>query len=78
VVEAFLGRLAAAPILSSLTLSGLPNSDGVCPEIAIDTGVLGVVRTDAHCDLMEMVKPLLEAAALMLWAIVAFRIVASA
>lgn len=68
--EAFLQRVGNAPIPTAISHLRAP-SGGQCPRYEVDTDFLGVVKYEAHCELIEDKRSLIRLIAKTLWALLA-------
>ncbi|CAA0100622.1 Uncharacterised protein [BD1-7 clade bacterium] len=82
VMSSFYTRITQAPIIQSFSaVGGVISEGGSCPIFTVDlSGTLigKTVSTDAHCDLVEYIRPVLGTLMMVVYLIAAFRIFASA
>ncbi|MDO3651317.1 hypothetical protein, partial [Nocardia mangyaensis] len=76
----FYTEVKNAPLILSFTnMKNLISSGGSCSSFAIDLSMtpIGSVSTNIHCDLAEIIRPIIGPVMLIYWTICAFRIFAS-
>lgn len=77
-IDDFTSRVSQTSFVGYLATVELPAGDGACPIYEFDVALLGTLRLDSHCEIVDTIADVWGAVMWIAWSILSIRILAYA